>query len=221
MKIDFHVHTKYSHDAIVTLEDIEAIINRNNRVVDAIAITDHNTVEGALELKKRFKDNIIVGEEVDTGEGELIGYWLTVGIQKGLGIDRTIEEIKRQGGKIAIPHPFDLFRKKRLRSKQLDNLLGKVDMFEAFNSRNLLNVSDARSKAFALKNNILLTAGSDAHYKEEIGNAYVDCGGLESIDSPERVCDAIKNGKIKGKRCSILYHVKTKLLKTGVTTKPR
>lgn len=221
MKIDFHVHTKYSHDAVLTLEDIGAILNRSDRVIDAIAITDHNTVEGALELKKRFKDNIIVGEEVDTGEGELIGYWLTTGVKKGLGIDRTVEEIRRQGGKIAIPHPFDLFRKKRLRIEQLDNLLGRVDMFEAFNSRNLLNVSDARSKEFALKNKLLLTAGSDAHYKEEIGNAYVDCAGLENVDSPEEVCDAIKKGKLKGKRCNILYHVKTKLLKTGITTKPK
>ena len=106
MKIDFHVHTKYSHDAAVTLEDIEAILSRSDRVVDAMAITDHNTVEGALELKKRFKDNIIIGEEVDTGEGELIGYWLSKGIEKGLGIDKTIEEIRRQGGKIAVPPSF-------------------------------------------------------------------------------------------------------------------
>ena len=211
MKIDFHVHTKYSHDAVVTLEDIEAILSRSDRVVDAMAITDHNTVEGALELKKRFKDNIIIGEEVDTGEGELIGYWLSKGIEKGLGIDKTIEEIRRQGGKIAVPHPFDLFRKKRIRIKQLGNLLGRIDMFEAFNSKNFLNISDVRSKVFALENKILLTAGSDAHYKMDIGNAYVECTGLESVDRPERVCDAIQNGKIKGKRCSILYHVKARL----------
>ncbi len=219
MKIDFHVHTKYSHDSLVTLEDIREILNGNNRVVDAIAITDHDTAEGALELKKRFKNNIIVGEEVDTGEGEVIGYWLSESVQKGMGIDKTIEEIRRQGGKISIPHPFDLFRKKRMEAKQLDSLLGRIDMLEVFNSRNLFNISNARSKKFALKNKILFTAGSDAHYKAEIGNAYVDCADLESVDRPEQVCDALKNGKIKGRKCSILYHVRTKLLKTGITAK--
>ena len=213
MKIDFHVHTEYSHDAMVTLEDVEEILSRNNRVVDAMAIADHNTAEGALKLKKRFKDNIIVGEEVDTGEGELIGYWLSESIQKGLGVDRTIEEIKRQGGKVAVPHPFDIFRKNRLRIKQLDNLLGRIDMFEAFNSKNLLNISNVRAKMFALRNKMLLIAGSDAHYKADIGNAYVDCTGLESVDRPEQVCNALKDGKIKVRRPSILSRVKTKLLK--------
>jgi len=221
MKIDFHVHTVYSPDGLITLEDIGAILNQNDRVVDAIAITDHNTAEGALQLKIHYKDNIIVGEEVDTGDGEVIGYWLSQTIKSGLGIDKTIEEIKKQNGKVAIPHPFDLFRKKRMKTVNLDAIIDKIDMLEVFNSRNLLNFSDSRSKEFASRHRMLLTAGSDAHYKSEIGNACVDCINLNSVDRPYQVCDALKSGIITGKRCNILYHVKTKLLKLGITTKPK
>ena len=219
MKIDFHVHTDYSSDGLIGVDEIESLLLRNDRPVDAIAITDHNTAKGALELKRRLKDNIIVGEEVDTGEGEVIGYWLCESIQKGLGVDKTVEEIKKQGGKVAVPHPFDIFRKKRMMVDGLLNLLGRIDMIEIFNSRNLLNISDFRSKEFAIQNRILATAGSDAYYKAEIGNAYVDCGLLDSVDISENVCDALKSGTIAGKRCNLIYHVKTKLLKMGITTK--
>jgi len=220
MRIDFHVHTEYSSDGYIKIKDIEEIL-AEKRIVDAIAITDHDEIDGALALKKIFKDNIIVGEEIDSGEGEITGYWLKERIKPGQGIARTLECIKGQEGIACIPHPFDKLRSKRINSAVLDRFVKGINMIEVFNSRNIFEKANTNARQFAEKNSLLGIAGSDAHYKTEIGNAYVDCAGLENVDRPEKVCDAIKNGKIKGKRCNILYHVKTKLLKIGITTKPR
>ena len=77
MRIDFHVHTEYSLDGCIRLEDLGKVLTER-RLIDAIAITDHNEIEGALELKTIFKDNIIVGEEIDSGEGEKGGEFMTL-----------------------------------------------------------------------------------------------------------------------------------------------
>lgn len=219
MKIDLHIHTEYSHDGSIKLEDIERMFMGREGIIDAVAITDHNSIEGALKLKNEFRDNIIVGEEIDTGEGQVIGYWLTEPIQTGLGLRKTLETIKRQGGITCVPHPFDRLRKKRIDILKLQYIADGIDMLEVFNSRNLTEDSNLYAREFALKNKLLCTAGSDAHFKREIGNAYIECQGLKSVDGPKQVCAAIKEGLIKGKKSNICYHIKTKLIKLGIIHK--
>jgi len=213
MKIDFHVHTEYSNDGCMKLEDIKKVL-AEKRIVDAIAITDHNEIEGALKLKEVFKDNIIVGEEIDTGEGEIIGYWLNERIKPEQGIKKTLEHIKKQGGYSCIPHLFDKVRSKHADIVILNRFVDEIDMIEVFNSRNLFKGSNEDAKQFAIKNNLLAIVGSDAHYKKEIGNAYLDCDtGLKSVGSPKDVLYAIKSAILKGKKCNIKYHIMTKMLK--------
>jgi predicted metal-dependent phosphoesterase TrpH len=212
MRIDFHVHTEYSKDCCIKLEYIEEIL-KEDKIIDAIAITDHNGIEAGLKLKKDFKNRIIVGEEIDTGEGEVVGYWLYEPIQNGEGIKKTLERIKNQGGITCIPHPFDRVRSKRINISKLMDAIDKVDMIEVFNSRNLFVMSNRRARQFALERRLLPIAGSDAHYVKEIGNAWVDCKALNSVADSTKVCQAIREGVIKGKRCNIGYHIKTKMLK--------
>jgi predicted metal-dependent phosphoesterase TrpH len=136
MRIDFHVHTQYSKDGCIKLDDIEKILIEN-KIIDAIAITDHNGIEAGLKLKKLFKNNVIVGEEIDTGEGEIIGYWLKENIVPLQGIAKTLEDIKNQAGFVCVPHPLDQMRSKRIDMVELERFIDKVDMIEVFNSRNL------------------------------------------------------------------------------------
>lgn len=212
MRIDFHVHTEYSSDGRIKIKDIEKVL-AEKMIVDAIAITDHNEIDEALALKKVFKDHIIVGEEIDSGEGEITGYWLKERINPGQGIVRTLECIKGQGGIVCVPHPFDRLRSKRINSAMLDRFVKGIDMIEVFNSRNIFEKANKDARQFAEKNGLLAIAGSDAHYKGEIGNAYTDCVGLESVDDPRLVCGSIREGVIIGKRSSIMYHIKTKTVK--------
>lgn len=218
MRIDFHVHTEYSKDGCIKLDDIEKIL-KENKIIDAIAITDHNEIEAGLKLKKDFKDKIIIGEEIDTGEGEIIGYWLKENIPPLQGIVKTLDDIKNQDGFICIPHPFDQMRSKRIDMVKLEQFINKVNIIEVFNSRNLFNNANENARQFAAKHGLIATAGSDAHYKGEIGNAWVDCKALNSVDDSAKVCQAIREGVIKGKRCNISCHIKTKILKLSRTNK--
>jgi len=210
MRIDFHVHTEYSQDGRIKLVDIEKIL-AENKIINAIAVTDHNCIEAGLRLKRSFPDKIIVGEEIDTGEGEVIGYWLHERIPSGEGIKKTLERIKNQGGVTCIPHPFDRVRSKRINISKLIQEIDQVDMMEIFNSRNLFEASNLYARQFALERKLIPVAGSDAHYLKEIGNAWVACETLNTIVDSAKVCSAIRSAEIIGKKCKASYHIKTNI----------
>ena len=107
-KIDLHTHSILSYDGGISRQ--EYINALNNKILDCIAITDHNEIDFALNLYKDFPKNIIVGEEIMTNDGEIIGLFLKKLIPKHLSVIKTIELIKEQNGLVYIPHPFDLMR---------------------------------------------------------------------------------------------------------------
>jgi len=210
MRIDFHVHTEYSQDGCIKLKDIEKIL-AENKIINAIAVTDHNCIEAGLKLSRNFPDKIIIGEEIDTGEGEIIGYWLHENISGGEGIKKTLERIKSQGGITCIPHPFDRVRSKRINISKLMREIDQVDMIEIFNSRNLFEVSNLYAGQLAFDKKLIPVAGSDAHYIKEIGNAWVECETLDTVVDPAKACHAIRSGEIRGKKCNINCHIKTNI----------
>ena len=201
LKYDLHVHSKYSLNC-GTLEP-EAIIKHAMKTgLDGIAVTDHDTIKGGLESKKCENElfKVIVGCELNTSHGEIIGLFLTEEI-KSREIDEAIDEIHEQGGLVVIPHPFDRMRKFSFNG--LSSYVKKIDAIEGFNARCIFNKYNEEAMEFAKKHNIPVTAGSDAHYANEIGLA----GVYVSEISKKGI---IGNSEIFHKKSSLFNHLKTK-----------
>lgn len=139
--------------------------------LNGIAITDHNTIKGALAVSKLNKDKnfeVIIGNEIKTNYGDILAYYLQKDI-KSRDLFEVLDEIKKQGAISSVAHPF---RFPYLGFKYpIDKLKGKVDAVECFNSRNLLWSNKLALNA-AERLNIAKTGGSDAHFKFGIGRAY-------------------------------------------------
>jgi predicted metal-dependent phosphoesterase TrpH len=161
---------------------------------------------GGLATKKYETEffKVIVGCELNTTHGEIIGLFLTEEI-KSKDINEAIEEIHSQGGLVIIPHPFDKFRKSSIRD--IDDYVKKIDAIEAFNARCILNNSNREALEYAKEHKIPVTAGSDAHFTSEIGLA----GIYASDDSKNGILN--NDFKIFYNRSSLLNHMKTKMNK--------
>lgn len=202
IKADLHIHTIYSEDSNTPLGKI---IDRCLDVgINCVAITDHNTIAGALEMKRIAPLNVIVGAEIQTSTGEVIGYFLEEEIPKGLPAEETARMIKEQGGLVCIPHPFDRLRLSTLRRQTLETLLPHIDIIEVFNSRVLLLRQCAQAQRFAHAHGLLASAGSDGHTLNEIGNAYVE---MPEFNDRDHFLTALAQGKVRGRKASTWVHL--------------
>jgi predicted metal-dependent phosphoesterase TrpH len=205
MKYDLHIHTKYSPDGVLEPAKIVKIAMKVG--LRGIAITDHNTIRGGLETKQFETDDfkVIVGSEIRTERGEIIGLFLSQEIKPG-EVKRVVSEIKSQGGIAIIPHPFDALRHSAFHPSEED--LGLIDAIEVYNSRCIFQSYNERAAEFVRKHHLPMVAGSDAHFANEIGN-----GGI--IVEAEDVREAIIRNDIKifGKRTWLINHIGTKALK--------
>jgi predicted metal-dependent phosphoesterase TrpH len=167
MKIDMHVHTRYSRDS---RSGVAELIKRARKFLDGIAITDHNTMKGVQEARKLSKGfRIVAGEEVMTDRGEVMGYMLNEEI-KSRNLMSVIDEIRCQGGLLSIPHPFDTIRSESLDGAALRKVLRKIDFIEV-NGRSLPS-HNKKAVEFASEHSIPLVGGSDAHFVGEVGKVY-------------------------------------------------
>ena len=168
MKYDLHIHSKYSLDSV--LEPSEIVRIAKEKGLNGVAITDHNTIKGGIEAKeyetKDFK--VIVGSEIMTERGEIIGLFLKDEIYSR-DSNEVILEIRRQGGIVVIPHPFDRLRKSAFILTEM--YAEFVDCIEGYNSLCVFKNDNEDAVAFAMKYSLTIVAGSDAHFRSEIGNA--------------------------------------------------
>ena len=178
IKADLHIHTAYSPDSITSLQQV--IARCREAEINCVAVTDHNTILGALKLKEMAEFTVIVGEEIKTRSGEIIGYFLSEEIPARLSAEETVHRIKDQGGLVCIPHPFDRLRRSAIRCETLQTLLPYIDIIEVFNSRVLLSKDNLSARIFAATNELLGSAGSDAHVASEIGGVVVPIDPLSS-----------------------------------------
>lgn len=173
------------------------------RAINCIAVADHGTIEGALKMQSRAPFKVIVAEEILTHHGEIMGMFLKITIPSGQSVEKTVAEIKAQGGLVCIPHPFDNFRPSALGGKVLAEIREEVDVIEVFNSRAILSRHSTQAKNFALKHGIPGGAGSDAHTLYEIGNAYVE---MPEFNGKEEFLKSLAMGKVVGRRSNPLRH---------------
>ena len=204
MKYDLHSHSKYSSDGILNPEKIVKVARK--RGLSGIAVTDHDTIKGGLEAKKYEYDDfkVIIGSEVMTNKGEIIGLFLSEKVKSNNFYD-VIDEIRAQNGLIVVPHPFDEWRKSASLKKEDYKLVNNI---ETFNSRCVKDKFNQKALLFAKENNYGITGGSDAHFANEIGNAGV------IIEEDDIETAILKNNlKVFGKRSTPLNHVLTKMVK--------
>ncbi len=196
IKLDLHVHSCYSFDSSLEPEELREVCAQ--RDLDGVAITDHDRLEGALEFQRKLPDLIIVaGEEIRTREGEIIGFFLHEEIPPGLSAEETIGLIKNQGGLVCVPHPFDYIKLKRLTASRLVELGGVIDCLEAINGKPRYWGANRKAMEFSRTKGFLVTAGSDAHRKEDVGKVYTE---MENFRGPEEFLKSLEDARVYGER---------------------
>jgi predicted metal-dependent phosphoesterase TrpH len=183
---------------------LEQIIARCLEVgINCLGIADHNTIAGAKKMKEIAPFSIIVGEEILTLDGEVIGFFLSQEIPSKLSIKETVAQIKAQDGLVCIPHPYDRLRMSVFRDQVFDDIMNDVDIIEAFNARSLSAGSSTRARQLAQKYGKPASAGSDAHTLPEIGNAYVE---MPDFNGKEEFLASLAKGKISGNKSNPTAH---------------
>jgi predicted metal-dependent phosphoesterase TrpH len=190
-KIDLHVHTCYSKDSWLSFGSL--ISTAEKKGLNCLAITDHNTIQGAIKLKKIAPFKVIIGEEITTQEGEIIGYFLKNEIPTHLSLEATINQIKNQGGLVAIPHPFDKARRCRIKKQALQKIIEQVDLIEVYNARTVWPGAEKKAQKLAQKMGLFQTAGSDAHTHFELGRAFLE---IEDFNGPEDFLRQLNSAKL-------------------------
>lgn len=178
---EFHCHTAFSRDSLTR---IEALLNAcRQKGIDRLAITDHNTIAGALRAKELDPGRVIIGEEIMTRQGELLALFVREEIPAGLSPLEAISRLREQGAFISVSHPFDVLRKGHWKLPALLEITPLVDAIETFNSRCLWPASNWKALAFARRHGLRGTAGSDAHHLSEVGNAVLRLPAFEDAQS--------------------------------------
>ena len=168
-KVDLHTHSIISHDGGLRAKDYTKIIQEKR--VDFVAITDHNEIKFARMMQQQLGEHIIIGEEIGTTEGEIIGLFLEQVVPGGLTPEKTVQEIKAQNGLVYIPHPFETFRK-GLKRDALERIANDIDIVEVFNGRGKWRGKNDLAQAFATEKNLAMASSSDAHCFLGIGKTF-------------------------------------------------
>ncbi len=174
------------------------------RGIDRLCVTDHNTMRGALALAELAPDLIILGEEIMTTQGELLGYFMTAEIPAGLSPLQAIERLRAQGAAISVSHPFDTHRAGHWRPGHLAAILRHVDAIEVFNSRCVLPRFNEQARAFAREYTLCGTVGSDAHSYIELGRSTLQ---LHPFDDAQSFIASLQDAEQVTRLSSPLIHV--------------
>ncbi len=211
---DLHMHTDHSPDSATPAELL--LVTAKEQGLGAIAITDHNEISGALEAREIAERiggiKVILAEEVKTAhQGEVIGLFLTERIERGMSMAETIAEIRRQGGLVYVPHPFD-----RLHSvpdyEHLLEIVHEIDILEVFNPRVAFSAFNEEAVRFARKYSIVPGAGSDSHVAQGLGSVKIR---LRDFDGPQEFLESMRDADIVRKHKNLVYVQALKFLQTS------
>lgn len=182
--LDLHVHSIYSRDAILSPEKIVKIAKIKG--LSGVAVTDHETIRGAIKAKSVVFDDFIVitGTELKTDKGEVIGLFIEEEI-KSREFTEVTDEIRDQNGVIMLPHPY------RNRLEDPKNLLKAVDLIEGLNAR-IPKELNRKAQYLAIDHGLPIVAGSDAHTPFEIGRART----IVPVSEASNIKDCLLSGEV-------------------------
>ena len=196
MRVDLHLHTMWSGDATTTPDELRDAIAETG--IDVICITDHGTINGARELKDELGCRVVVGEEVRTAAGEIIGLFLTERLPFGMKPGDAAAAIRQQGGLVYVPHPFDPMR--HCMNETAFTALAEahqLDAIEAFNAKVSLASLNVKAAEFATEHGLAHGAGSDAHEPSAVGAAFVEMPDFDD-DDPQSFLASLRQGRVVG-----------------------
>ncbi len=194
VRVDMHSHTMWSGDSTTTPDELAAAVAESR--LDVLCITDHNAIAGAIAVADSLTCQVVVGEELRTAAGEIIGLFLTERVPAGVNHLDAARAIRDQGGVVYVPHPFDPMRN-NLAERALYELaeLGLIDAVEVLNAKTSLASLNRRAVAFADEFDLAHGAGSDAHVPDALGAAYVE---VTAFDGPIEFTAALRAGTVVG-----------------------
>jgi predicted metal-dependent phosphoesterase TrpH len=188
VRIDLHLHSRYSHDGQSTLQEL---IDRCAECgLDRIALTDHNTVEGALALAEIAPGLAIVGEEAKTREGEVIGLFISRRIPPYMRAEDVMDMIHEMGGLTYVPHPLDRHRS-NFTADRVVELANRIDIIETYNAWCEPAENQAAAR-LALELDKVSATGSDAHAASELGRSWME---IEDYTTPQDFLDKLRHAR--------------------------
>jgi predicted metal-dependent phosphoesterase TrpH len=201
-----HTHCEASPDSRTKVaEQARAVLAAG---IDVICATDHNTIEGALRLRELADGfRVVIGEEISSRDGEIIGLFLERAVPRDLSGEETIARIHDQGGFVVVPHPFSINRRYHMRRASLDRLRSQIDALEIFNAREAIFLNNRSAAAYAKEHDIVGSAGSDAHRASEIGRAFVEMPDFAGRDD---FLNSLRKGVAQGRLSGGRVHVYTR-----------
>jgi predicted metal-dependent phosphoesterase TrpH len=187
IKADLHVHTTYSNDSLITPKDL--IYYSKKSGLNAVAVTDHNYLDGAYKIAEETDFLIIPGMEVSSSDGHIVALNVKELIPSGLNAAETVERIHNSGGVAIACHPFVFFK-----SGLKESVCGTFDAIEIINARAFpFKRSVKKASQTAERLNLSHVGGTDAHYGPQIGYGYT----VIEVDEPsvELIAEAIVKGR--------------------------
>lgn len=168
-----------------------------------MAVTDHNTIRGALAVRELADFRVIVGEEIQTAAGQVLGLFLEEEVRPGLSPEETIERVRASGGLVGVPHPYDRLGL-ALRHDDIVRFLPQIGFMEVLNARVLFPGINEKARRLARELGLAASAGSDAHSPWELGRAYVQ---MVEFEGPGDFLEALRKGEIAGRPSTRLVHL--------------
>ena len=200
LTVEFHSHSALSHDG---RDPVDLLLEQGQAVgLDALAVTDHDTIDASLEAAARAADYDLIGipgMEVTTRAGHVLALGVEEVVPAGMPFDETLATIRDLGGIAIVPHPFQKSRSGVAPNVTRDQL-ATADAIEVYNSRLLTGRANRRAERFAMHRGLPMTAGSDAHISEMVGQAVTRVGATEP--TVESILEAVREGRtvVDGKR---------------------
>ncbi|MHB8573427.1 MAG: PHP domain-containing protein [Candidatus Dormibacteria bacterium] len=195
-----HCHTFHSADGTVTFEELAQGCAEHG--IGRLCVTDHNTISGALQMRERYPELVIVGEEVRTAEGEIIGLYLERPVPPDLPLLETAKRIRDQGAVTYIPHPLDPFRMGvRESGAEMLAAAGLLDAVEVFNRSCRHPNSNHDALTLARRLGLPGGAGGDVHHAGSLGVCWNE---VPAFDGPEPLRSALRHNLLGGLAAQIL-----------------
>lgn len=199
LSVELHTHSELSHDG---RDPVDLLVEQAAAVgLDALAVTDHDEIDASIEAADLAAERGlvgIVGMEVTSAAGHVLAFGIEELIPAGLPFDETLDRIREQGGIAVVPHPFQKTRH-GVAPHVSDAQLASADAIEVYNSRLFTGRSNRQAERFAVEHDVPMTAGSDAHISEMVGQAVTE------VDADERSSEAVLDAIAAG-RTSVLGH---------------